>query len=314
MVIIDIYYIFFYICFGLFIGGLIISIISIFLAGLSFSHSGGGHLDHADHGAIGHLDHADHGAIGHLDHADHGAIGHLDHADHGAIGHLDHADHGAIGHLDHADHGAIGHLDHADNIDHIDHYNLDKEYFSDSGHIDTSGEGNIKDITPAPFMLLFSEFLLVFGLSGILYYYLIGELFRWVIFILTPITSVVLTKMVSKIWKMIAKNRRYELASRGNIIGRIGEVVLDVDEAGGVIKIKDNTPMGFEKMHSKPLNPKKKFSVGQLVYICGIKGDYVLVDDEIKPKEEKIKFCPNCGASIEKEDEEYCEYCGEKLR
>ncbi|MHA1252162.1 MAG: zinc-ribbon domain-containing protein [Candidatus Helarchaeota archaeon] len=26
-----------------------------------------------------------------------------------------------------------------------------------------------------------------------------------------------------------------------------------------------------------------------------------------------MKFCPNCGASIEKENESFCQYCGIRL-
>ncbi|MHA1231946.1 MAG: zinc ribbon domain-containing protein, partial [Candidatus Helarchaeota archaeon] len=111
----------------------------------------------------------------------------------------------------------------------------------------------------------------------------------------------------------IAINRHYEPIFVKNIIGEIGEVVLDVDNKGGVIKIKSDTPMEYEKVFAKPLYPNKSFVQGEYVYICGKENEYFLVDDKIPYEKEEIKFCPNCGASIEKENESFCQYCGIRL-
>ncbi|HUY01138.1 MAG TPA: hypothetical protein VMV49_16380, partial [Candidatus Deferrimicrobium sp.] len=132
-------------------------------------------------------------------------------------------------------------------------------------------------------MLLFSEFLLVFGIAGVVFYFLIGGWLQWIIFIITPLTSCLLTKFISKLWRKIAINRHYEVISGKNLTGQVGEVVLDVDEKGGIIKIKSDVPMEYEKLHSKPLNPKKHFVSGQYVYICGKKDGYVLIDDRLRP-------------------------------
>ncbi|MHA1428537.1 MAG: zinc-ribbon domain-containing protein [Candidatus Helarchaeota archaeon] len=320
------------------------SVISMILAGMTIEHGGMGHLDHAvDH--IDHIDHVDHldHAVDHIDHIDHvdhldHAVDHIDHIDHvdhldHAVDHVDHIDHvdhldHAVDHVDHIDHvdhldHAIDHVDHLDHIDHIDHADhvdqsgpteyLAKDHLYKFNHFKNSGASNtLADITPAPFMLLFSEFLLVFGILGIIFYFLTAGWFQWIIFLVTPLISLLLTKLVSKLWKKIAINRHYDIISNSDLIGKVGEVVLEVDEKGGVIKIRTDTPLEFEKLHSKPIDPKKRFIKGQYVYICGKKDDYFLVDDKIRPQEVKLKWCPNCGASIE-EDGSFCEYCGAKL-
>lgn len=291
----DVYNIFFNICLGLFISGLIMSIISIFLAGTTIQHLSMGHIDHIDH--VDHIDHIDH-----VDHAD--QINHIDHIDH-----IDHADH--INHVGHMEH--INQVDHTNQSEHAGHFNKDHlhkvAHFKDSG--DSTGQ---KDITPAPFMLLFSEFLLVFGISGVLYYFFISEELKWTIFFITPLTGYLFTKLVSILWKRIAINRHYDIISNRNVIGKVGEVVLDVDNKGGVIKIKSETPLEFEKIQSKPLYPEKQFFKGEYVYIYGKKDGYFLIDDKTPPGVEEIKLCPNCGAPMEKaEDGSFCVYCGAKL-
>ncbi|MFW9825169.1 MAG: hypothetical protein ACFFE4_19665, partial [Candidatus Thorarchaeota archaeon] len=62
----SLYDVFFSICLGLFIGGIIMSIISTILAEIS-THDlqGTDHIDHFDH--IDHIDHADVGQIDHID-------------------------------------------------------------------------------------------------------------------------------------------------------------------------------------------------------------------------------------------------------
>ena len=281
----DIYNIFFNICLGLFIGGVVMSVLSLILAGTAMEHGGMDHIDHIDH-----IDHA-------VDHVDH--IDHVDQVDQT----VDHADH-----IDQTEH-----IDHADQSEQTEH--SAKEHVRNVSHLkDSAGSHGSKDITPAPFMLLFSEFLLVFGISGILYYFLIAGWFQWIIFIITPLTGCLLTKLISRLWKGIAINRHYDVISHRNIIGKVGEVVLDVDDKGGVIKIRSDIPMEFEKIHAKPLHPEKQFAEGEYVYVCGKKDGYFLIDDKIGTEEgATIKFCPVCGGSIEGADGYFCENCGAKL-
>ncbi len=260
------YDILFSICLGLFIGGIIMSIVSTFLAEMSTHDLQNiDHLDHIDHADLGHVDHIDH-----IDHADLGHVDHIDHIDHADLGHVDHIDHTDLGYIDHVDH--VDHLDHIDHADHVDHVD----------HFDDTGDSNVfNDTTPAPFMLLFSTSLLIFGIAGILFYYLFAIEVKFLIFFATLAVTYLFTKIISITWKKIAKSRFYNISSTQNLIGQKGVIVLDVDRRGGVIKIHSNNPMKFERIHVKPINPDSSFEKGDEVYICDIKDGFLLVDNKV---------------------------------
>ncbi|TFG25400.1 MAG: hypothetical protein EU533_01165 [Promethearchaeota archaeon] len=135
--------------------------------------------------------------------------------------------------------------------------------------------------TPAPIMLLISAFLLIFGISGIASYYFLPIYLKFFNFIIPPILGFLASKYLNIIWKKIAKSRYYLISSTQNLIGISGEVILPVDKRGGVIKIQTNTPMKQEKMHVKPLNEDSEFERGTIVYIVDIKGQSLLVDSNI---------------------------------
>lgn len=135
--------------------------------------------------------------------------------------------------------------------------------------------------TPAPIMLLISAFLLVFGISGIASYYNLPINVKFFIFIIPPILGFLTSKYLNIAWKKIAKSRYYLISSTQNLIGKWGEVILPVDKRGGVIKIQTNTPMRQEKVHVKPLNEDSEFERGIKVYIVDIKGQSLLVDSDI---------------------------------
>ena len=235
------YDILFSICLGLFIGGIIMSIVSIFLAEMS-THD----LQNLDH----------------LDHVDHADLGHIDHIDH-----IDHVDHADLGQIDYVDH--IDHLAHTGSTDYADHYD-------DSGDFSL-----VSDTTPAPFMLLFSTSLLIFGIAGILFYYLFDIKIKFLIFFASLLLTYLFSKLISISWKSIAKSRFYNISSTQNLIGQKGVIILDVDRRGGVMKIPSNNPMKFERLHVKPVNPDSSFEKGAEVYICDVKDGFLLVDNKI---------------------------------
>ena len=242
----DFYDIFFNICLGLFIGGIIMAIVSFILSEISTSDQ----VDHVDH--IDHLDHIDH--PDHFDHVDH--IDHFDHVDY--VDHLDHVDH-----PDHFDH-----VDHPDNLDHID--------------------SNIQETaTPAPFMLLLSSGLLVFGISGIASYYAFSGNFRLFMFLIAPLATFLIIKLISKIWRKIAKSFQYTISSTQNLIGKSGIVVLKVDEHGGVIKITSDNPMKIERLHVMPFIEGNVYEGGEKVYIVGVTNRFLLVDKNFKVNHKK---------------------------
>ncbi len=145
--------------------------------------------------------------------------------------------------------------------------------------VETEIDSNLSDITPAPIMLLLSASFLVYGISGIILYYAIIGTLRFLIFFATPAIVYVNWKVINKTWKKIAKSRYYIIASSINLIGKEAEVVLRVDERGGVIKIPSYTPMRYERIHVKPLNPESQFVREEKVYICDVKNGFLLVDN-----------------------------------
>jgi membrane protein implicated in regulation of membrane protease activity len=240
---------------GLFISGIIMSVVSIILAEMSVDDQSTDHIDHINH-EIGHLDHGDY--IDHIDNVDH-YVGHADH-----VGHIDHFDQ-----MDHevGQNNQISHIDQLENTDHdhIDHID----------HLD-----HLQDVTPAPFMLLFSSFLLFFGISGILFFFILEETIRFLLFFITPAISYVLTKLISVVWKKMAKSRYYTISATKNLIGMQGEVVLPVDHRGGLIKIPSDTPMKFERIHVKPIEKDQNYIKGENVYVCDFKNGFLLVSSE----------------------------------
>jgi len=140
----------------------------------------------------------------------------------------------------------------------------------------------ISTITPAPIMLLFSAAFLIFGISGVLLYQLIGGALRFIILFITPTAAYLTTKLINYVWKIIAKSRFYRISSTQNLIGIQGEVLLPIDNRGGVIKIPSSTPMRFEKLHVKPVIEESHFERGDKVYICDVKNGFLLVDNNKK--------------------------------
>ena len=131
-------------------------------------------------------------------------------------------------------------------------------------------------------MLLFSSGFLIFGITGILLYQLIGEALRFIILFVAPTAAYLTTKIINFVWKIITKSRFYRISSTLNLIGIQGEVLLNVDERGGIIKIPSNTPMKFERLHVKPSINASHFERGEKVYICDVRNGYLLVDNNKK--------------------------------
>jgi len=132
--------------------------------------------------------------------------------------------------------------------------------------------------TPAPIMLLASAFLLVFGISGISLYYIITiEALKFIMFIGSPSIALITSNYLNVAWKYIAKSQYYKISSTQYLIGREGEVVLPIDERGGVIRIKSTTPMKYEKLHVMPYDDATYFERGVKVYIIAVKDNKLRV-------------------------------------
>ncbi len=148
--------------------------------------------------------------------------------------------------------------------------------------IDTESDFDLSDITPAPIMLLLSASFLVYGISGIILYYIILDPIKFIIFFATSTIVYLDWKLINNTWKKIAKSRYYSISSTKNLIGTKGEVTLPIDYRGGIIKIPSPTPMRFERIHVKPLHPESEFEREEVVYICDVKNGFLLVDNNKK--------------------------------
>ncbi len=247
---------------GFFIGGMCVTIVSMFLLGASMGHSesdaSGGH-DH-DHDTSGH-DH-DHDMSGH-DH-DHDVGGH----DHDAGDHdLDHGmdhdhDHDMSGH-DH-DHGHDGHGD-------VHVGNQDGALASDKGQ-------------NAPFLMLFASYMMFSGVIGISLVDLLPvNLVLALVLILIP--PLFLNKIVQVTWRRITRSETYVVPATLPLLGKQARVSIVVDFDGGVVKIDaPGTPLGYQGIPVFPLHTDKTFKPGDVVYICDIsRGEgkrFYLVDDD----------------------------------
>ncbi|MFX0076418.1 MAG: NfeD family protein [Candidatus Hermodarchaeota archaeon] len=133
--------------------------------------------------------------------------------------------------------------------------------------------------SPAPIMLLLSAFLLVFGITGISLYYIITiEWLRFLMFVGAPIVGYLTSKYLNVAWKKIAKSQFYKISPTQNLIGKHGEVVFPINERGGVIRIESSTPMKYEKMHVMPYDETAYFDRGMKVYIIGVRNNKIIVD------------------------------------
>jgi len=103
-------------------------------------------------------------------------------------------------------------------------------------------------------------------------------------FIGSPSIAFITSKYLNVSWKHITKSQYYKISSTQNLIGKEGEVVLPIDERGGVIKIKSTTPMKYEKLHVMPYDDTLSFERGMKVYIVAVK------DNKVRVSPNKIIF------------------------
>lgn len=148
--------------------------------------------------------------------------------------------------------------------------------------IDTDIDTELGVISPAPVMLLLSAAFLIYGISGIILYYSIIDSLKFIMFFITPAIVYFSWKAINNSWKKITKSRYYSISSTMNLIGKKGEVTLGVDNRGGIIRIPSSTPMRFERIHVKPLKPHSRFAIGEKVYICDVKNGFLLIDNNKK--------------------------------
>ncbi|MHA1847695.1 MAG: hypothetical protein ACTSXU_08620 [Promethearchaeota archaeon] len=253
---------------GMFIGGMIISVVLIVLLGFSIANAQ--EVDNASEGSENFIedgtDHdLDHDAGDGFDHdLDHDAGDGFDHdLDHDAGDGFDHdviSESNNVGFHVHLDTGDVG-LSGADGL-----------LFSDKGQ-------------RSPLLLRVSMFSMLSGLLGISFFNQL-KMNAIILLLVAFIPPLFINKIVNKAWRRLTVSETYLLPSSIPLIGRKAKVVIPVDIDGGVVRIEFNTPLGYQRIAVLPYDPSKVFNQGEDVYICGFgKRDgkeFYLIDDKIR--------------------------------
>ncbi|MFX1520402.1 MAG: NfeD family protein [Promethearchaeota archaeon] len=135
-------------------------------------------------------------------------------------------------------------------------------------HSETGGDS-------APLMLLISTFMLSFGAMGIsLFQIQMDSLMRAMIIFLTPI---VITIVVARIWRKLAKSELGALVHPRELIGRTGIIVHQTTYRGGSIRVTIEGPMGSISFPAKSNEVGEEFYKGDVVEIVDAEGTTCLV-------------------------------------
>ncbi len=257
---------------GCLIGGGIITAVALILSGLQLGHALGSDAGSMDHD-ISSTDH-DMGADHDLGHELGHDVGHdLSHdvsADHD-LSHDVSADHD-LSHDVSADHD----LSHDVSTDHdlshdvaIDH---DLSVDHESPLVTTH--------TGAPLLLLLSAWFLWFGVLGVATYNYLTQREAWVGLI--TILPIGLSYLVAKAWGKIAQSQTYKVPVGYERLGEEAEVHRPITDEGGMVRVKSDSPLGFEVLPAKSLQALEKFAVGQKVYLCDLQKGFYLVSPHSK--------------------------------
>ena len=161
------------------------------------------------------------------------------------------------------------HLDNDNGLDSESELNLD---------IDIASAGSVSDMvsysTNTPTSLVFSLYLLWFGTMGTFTYDAISLKIIWLS--ITLLVPMGITKLVSKAYASLAKNRTYRVRVKNELLGREAIVKIAVDQNGGVISIK--TTESIQQIGAKSLFPLSYFYPGDTVYICAYENGMYYVD------------------------------------
>jgi membrane protein implicated in regulation of membrane protease activity len=193
--------------------------------------------------------------------------------------------------LDHSDANVDGHDINGHDIGHgishdvgdhsIDGHDVgDHDMSHGVGHEDVHSETGGDS---APLMLLVSTFMLSFGAMGIsLFQIQMDSLMRIMIMFLTPI---VITVVVARIWRKLAKSELGALVSPRELIGRTGTIVHQTTYRGGSVRVTIEGPMGAILFPAKSNEVGEEFYKGDVVEIVDAEGTTCLIK-RIKKEDE----------------------------
>jgi membrane protein implicated in regulation of membrane protease activity len=135
-------------------------------------------------------------------------------------------------------------------------------------HSETGGDS-------APLMLLVSTFMLSFGAMGIsLFQIQMDSFMRAMIIFLTPI---VITVVVARIWRKLAKSELGAHVHPKDLIGSRGTIVHQTTYRGGSVRVPIEGPMGSILLPAKSYEPGEEFYKGDVVEIVDAEGTTCLI-------------------------------------
>ena len=137
-----------------------------------------------------------------------------------------------------------------------------------------------------PMSLIFSLYLLWFGVIGTSTHDLFSNSWMWLWLILILIFPVIFVKIVSKFWKKISKNTAYRVRVGNQLLGREAMVKIPVSSDGGTVSVK--SAGAVQQIGVKSLHELSWFHSGMTVYICEYKDGMYFVDDN--PASVKLKL------------------------
>ena len=137
-----------------------------------------------------------------------------------------------------------------------------------------------------PMSLIFSLYLLWFGVIGTSTHDFFSNSWMWLWVILIIIFPIVFVKIVSKFWKKISKNTAYRVRVGNQLLGREAMVKIPVSSDGGTVSVK--SVGAVQQLGVKSLHELSWFHTGMTVYICEYKDGIYFVDDN--PTSVKLKL------------------------
>ncbi|QEE15073.1 hypothetical protein DSAG12_00896 [Promethearchaeum syntrophicum] len=151
--------------------------------------------------------------------------------------------------------------------------------------LSTSESDFINFENQTPMSLIFSLYLLWFGVIGTSTHDFFSNSWMWLWLIIILICPVIFVKIVSKFWRKISKNTAYRVRVGNQLLGREAMVKIPVSSDGGTVSVKSADAV--QQIGVKSLHELSWFHSGMTVYICEYKDGMYFVDDN--PASVKLK-------------------------
>jgi hypothetical protein len=143
-----------------------------------------------------------------------------------------------------------------------------------SNSINNKGNELIITQNKAPFMLIFSMYLLWFGALGMILAPRLVNPFLWAGLVLS--IPIALARLLAILWVKISRNVFYKVDQGIELIGKKGTVKIEVTAVGGTVSVQSEYLT--QQIPVKSLYPKSIFHQNEEVYICDYRNRTYYVD------------------------------------